>query len=309
MKKIIVVAGPTAVGKTEYALKIAEEFNGEIVSCDSMQLYKYMDIGSAKPTGDQLSRVKHYLVDEVDPRDDFSVAKYEEKAKKAIKHIHDKGKMPVISGGTGLYLNAILYEMDFGTVPKQDEYRKALETLVLDQGKMAVYELLEKQDPQAAQRIHPNNTQKIIRALETVKATGKGMKPFTQVNTPVKDYEPILIGLTRDRKELYSRINLRVEQLMDQGLVSEVESLLDMGLTENHISMKGIGYKEIIDYLRGKYDLLTATEKIRQNTRNYAKRQLTWLRRYDTIKWFNLSDYDTEKQGFKEISLWLNQNK
>ncbi|MCQ4635875.1 tRNA (adenosine(37)-N6)-dimethylallyltransferase MiaA [Anaerovorax odorimutans] len=309
MKEILVVAGPTAVGKTEYSIKLAQRLDGEIVSCDSMQLYKFMDIGSAKPTEEERALVKHYLVDEIDPREPFSVAEYQKRAKAAIAQIHEKGKLPVISGGTGLYLNSLLYEMDFSSPPRKDGYRKKLELLADMQGKEAVYRLLEEKDPDAAARIHPNNTKKIIRALEAVETTGRGIPAFTEVNTPTKDYRPRLIGLTRDRGELYNRINARVEILMERGLLAEVKGLLDMGLSEDNISMKGIGYKELICYLQGEYDLDTAVAKIQQNTRNYAKRQLTWFRRYDRINWFDLSLYESSEKALEDMILWLDKNK
>ena len=309
MKNILAVVGPTAVGKTEYAIQLALRLNGEIVSCDSMQLYKYMDIGSAKPTPKELAMVKHYLVDEIDPREPFSVAQYQKRARAAIDQIYDKGKLPVISGGTGLYLNSLLYEMDFSAPPRQDDYRKKLEKMAEEQGKESVYLLLQEKDPQAASRIHPNNTKKIIRALEAVEMNGTGIRPFSEAAVPVKDYRPFLIGLTRDRQELYDRINRRVDILMEQGLLDEVKGLLDMGLTEEAISMKGIGYKELIAFINGEYDLKTAIEKIQQNTRNYAKRQLTWFRRYDKIKWFNLSGYEDEQEVLKDMILWLDKNK
>ncbi len=309
MKEILVIAGPTAVGKTECAIELALRLGGEIVSCDSMQIYKYMDIGSAKPTKEEQAKVKHYLVDEIDPREDFSVASYQKMAKQAIKEIFQKGKLPIISGGTGLYLNALLYDMDFSCAPKKDSYRASLQDLADTQGKEAVYRLLEEKDPQSAKRIHPNNSKKIIRALEAIETTGKGIPDFQSASPPVKDYRPILIGLTRDRQELYDRINRRVDLLMEKGLLKEVQSLLEMGLEEAHISMKGIGYKELIHYLKGECDLDSAVEKIKQNTRHYAKRQLTWFRRYDRINWFDLSSYKNLVQALEDMIKWVNKNR
>lgn len=309
MKDILVVAGPTAVGKTEYAISLAQYFHGEIVSCDSMQLYQFMNIGSAKPTKEELASVKHYLVDEIDPREPFSAAQYQKRAKAAIFEILEKGKLPVVSGGTGLYLNSLLYEMDFSTPPRQDRYREQLEKLAEDQGKDALHRLLAQQDPKAAERIHPNNTKKIIRAMETIKSSGETIRPFSNVNVPSKEYRPLLIGLTRDREELYQRINDRVDLLMKQGLLEEVRALLDMGLTEEHISMKGIGYKELISYLQGDWDLDTAVSKIKQNTRHYAKRQLTWFRRYDTMEWFHLSNYEKKEKALEDIISWVEKNR
>lgn len=309
MKDIIAVAGPTAVGKTEYAIELAKELNGEIVSCDSMQLYKFMDIGSAKPTKEELAQAKHYLVDELDPRQPFSVAEYQKMATQAIKTIHDKGKVPIISGGTGLYLNSLLYEMDFGAKVADDHYRKELESYAAEHGAEALHKMLFEKDPAAAERIHPNNIKKVIRALEAVEKGGRAIKPFADVKKENPLYRPFLIGLTRDRQELYDRINKRVDILMEQGLLEEVERLLDMGLTEEHISMKGIGYKELILHLKGEYSREEAVNKIKQNTRHYAKRQLTWFRRYEKMKWFDLSTYDSSRQALEDMLLWLRKNR
>ncbi len=309
MKDIIVVAGPTAVGKTEYAIKIAKAVDGEVVSCDSMQLYKYMDIGSAKPTPDELAQVQHYLVDEIDPRDNFSVVEYQKRAKEAIAEIHAKGKIPVISGGTGLYLNSLLYEMDFGAPPADETYRKELEEFAAEFGPEALHSRLAEKDPAAADRIHPNNIKKVIRAIEAVEKGGEGIKPFDAVQKENTDYRPFLIGLTRDRAELYDRINLRVDILMEQGLLQEVEGLFNMGLTEENISMKGIGYKELIQHLKGEYSLEEAIDKVKQNTRRYAKRQLTWFRRYDQMQWFDLSTYNSGNDALEDMLSWLKRSR
>lgn len=309
MKDILAIVGPTAVGKTEYAIEMALRLEGEIVSCDSMQLYRFMDIGSAKPTPEERARVRHHLVDEFDPREDFSVVQYQAQAKGAIEDILSRGKLPVISGGTGLYLNSLLYQMDFSAPPRNDKFRKDLEDLALREGRDALHRMLQEKDPEAAQRIHPNNTKKIIRALEAVSQGGQGIRPFSQAFVPVSEYRPLLIGLTRDREELYKRINDRVERLMEQGLLEEVKGLLEMRLTEAHISMKGIGYKELIDYLHGAYDLETAVAKIQQNTRHYAKRQLTWFRKYDTMAWFNLSQYKSKEQALEDMMTWVKKNR
>lgn len=309
MKDIIVVAGPTAVGKTEYAIKIAKAADGEVVSCDSMQLYKYMDIGSAKPTPDELAQVQHYLVDEIDPREPFSVVEYQRRAKEAIAEIHAKGKTPVISGGTGLYLNSLLYEMNFGAPPTDEAYRKELEAFAAENGTESLHNRLAEKDPAAAERIHPNNIKKVIRALEAIEKGGEGIKPFDAVQQENPDYRPFLIGLTRDRAELYDRINLRVDILMEQGLLQEVESLFNMGLTEENISMKGIGYKELIQHLKGEYSLEEAVAKVKQNTRHYAKRQLTWFRRYDRMQWFDLTTYNTGDDALEDMLSWLKKSR
>ncbi len=306
-RKIYAVCGPTAVGKTKFAIAIAQFLGGEIVSCDSMQLYQYMDIGSAKPSAAERAAVRHYLVDEIDPSEPFSAAKYQKLAKEAIEQIFAAGMYPVIAGGTGLYLNALLYDMDFSAPPGDPAFREALYQEAEELGAQALYARLEKADPQAAERIHPHNIKKVVRALEAA-AGGERVGDFSRDLKPTKEYGAVLIGLTREREELYQRINERVDLLMEQGLLEEVRGLLERGLTESDISMKGIGYKEIIGYLHGEYPLDEAVRLVKRNTRHYAKRQLTWFRRYKDMKWFNISDYDSDERCLEEIFLWLKKN-
>ena len=301
---IIVVAGPTAVGKTKFAIAIAKAFDGEIVSCDSMQLYKYMDIGSAKPTKEERAQVPHYLVDLIDPKEEFSVARYQKLAKAAMEEIFAKGKIPVIAGGTGLYLNSILYEMDFSEAPKQSELRENLEKEAELFGPAYLYQKLEALDSDAAKRIHPHNVKKVIRALEGA-STGHKISDFRNCKEKCKNYHAILIGLTRNRDELYDRINRRVDLLVEEGLFDEVEELLERGLTEEDISMKGIGYKEIIGFFDGIYTEEEAIDLIKKNSRHLAKRQLTWFRRYEDMKWFNLSQYRNDEIAAEDIIRWL----
>ncbi|MDI9492977.1 MAG: tRNA (adenosine(37)-N6)-dimethylallyltransferase MiaA [Bacillota bacterium] len=294
-KKIVVILGPTAVGKTKYAIHVAKNLDGEILSADSMQIYKYMDIGSAKPTKEELAMVPHHLVGEVDPSQDWTVADYQREAKGRIEHIISKGKLPVVSGGTGLYINSLVYEMDFSSVKEDEELRKELQQIAEREGGQALHDRLKKMDPDAAKRIHPNNIKRLIRAIEVVESTGDGIPPFKNAFKKNGDYDCIIIGLNRDRKVLYKRINERVNEMMKAGLLEEVKSLLNMGLAENNISMKAIGYKELIGYLRNEYDLSEAVRLIKKNSRNYAKRQMTWFRRYDSIQWFDITkDIDFE---------------
>lgn len=304
MDRIIVISGPTAVGKTKYAIEVAKSLNGEIVSCDSMQLYKFMNIGSAKPTSYEKSQVVHHLVDVIDPRDDFSVAIYQKMAKEAIFKILNKGKTPIISGGTGLYLNSLLYDMDFSGVEEDKEYREYLEKLAELKGPEYVHSLLKDVDSKGYERIHPNNLKKVIRALEGAK-TGNKINDFKSVIKKTTDYEPILICLNRNRDELYNRINLRVDLMLEEGLIDEVRGLLNMGLKDSDISMKGIGYKEIISYLNGEISIEEATDLIKKNTRHLAKRQVTWFKRYKEMKWFNLSDFKNDEAGILEVLKWL----
>lgn len=303
-REIIVICGPTAVGKTKYAIETALHTGGEVVSCDSMQLYKYMDIGSAKPTPKERAQVKHYLVDEIDPSEAFSAAKYQTLAKAAIEEIFAKGKIPVIAGGTGLYLNALLYDMDFSAPPGDEAFRDSLYREAEKYGPEFLHDRLKALDPDAAERIHPNNIKKVVRAIEAAKE-GNKVRNFATDLQPTKDYTAKLIGLTRDRQELYDRINLRVDLLVEQGLVEEVRGLLARGLTEGDISMKGIGYKEIIGYLEGRWDLDEAIDLVKKNTRHYAKRQLTWFKRYQDMQWFNISEYDSDAACLEDIFKWI----
>ncbi|MCU6754903.1 tRNA (adenosine(37)-N6)-dimethylallyltransferase MiaA [Brotomerdimonas butyrica] len=308
MNKIIALAGPTAVGKTKFAIKLADEFDGEIVSCDSMQLYKYMDIGSAKPTPEEMEQARHHLVDMIDPREEFSVAEYQRLAKQAISDIFSRGKLPVISGGTGLYLNSLLYDMDFSAAPQDQAYRQELAEIAEKQGDDVLHSMLAEQDPQAAAAIHPNNRKKVIRALERLRDGETRVRPFSGIKNETKDYDVLLIGLTRDRAELYERINRRVDILVEQGLFDEVSRLRDMGLTAENISMKGIGYKEILDFFSGKYSRDEAIDTIKKNTRHYAKKQLTWFRRYDKMNWYNISEFDNDDNAAGVIAAWVRKN-
>ena len=302
---VIAVAGPTAVGKTKFAIEVARRFDGEVVSCDSMQLYKFMNIGSAKPDAEELAQVKHHLVYIIDPRVPFSVAEYQQLAKAAIADVMSRGKVPVISGGTGLYLNSLIYDMDFSSNPGDLTYRKELEKIAEEEGTEAVHRMLQNEDPDAAALIHPNNTKRIIRALERLHDGEGNVRPFSGILKETDDYEMILVGLTRERQELYDRINARVDILINNGLVDEVKELMAMGLTSDDISMKGIGYKEIIAFLNNEYDLATAVDTVKKNTRHYAKKQLTWYRRYDKINWLNISEFNSDEEAIEELISWL----
>ncbi|MBR0457541.1 MAG: tRNA (adenosine(37)-N6)-dimethylallyltransferase MiaA [Firmicutes bacterium] len=306
-RRILVIAGPTAVGKTEYAIAAAKEFNGEIVSCDSMQLYQYMDIGSAKPTETEQLQAVHHLIDFLDPREPFSVARYQQLARAAIDDILARGRLPIISGGTGLYLNSILYDMDFAGSGEDSELRDQLRKTVDSEGPEALHEMLRELDSEAAERIHPNNVKKVIRAIERLKAGEGEVRPFGGGIHVNESYNPLLVCLTRDREELYDRINRRVDALIEAGLVDEVRSLMAMGLTADDISMKGIGYKEIINHLNGETTLADAVDIIKKNTRHYAKRQLTWFRRYDTINLFDLSAYLNDEDAKRGLLTWLKE--
>ena len=292
MKNIVyIISGPTASGKSLIAYYLAKRINGEVVNCDSIQLYKYMDIGSAKPSEKAMSEIKHHLYSIEDPSVNMTVADYRKLAIEAIDDILARGKTPIVCGGTGLYLNAILYDMDFGAAPDDEERRQELEELAAERGAMYMHSYLQALDPDSASRIHPNNTRKIIRAIEAYEH-GKGIKDLSECEIN-PDYDFRFYALTMEREWLYERINRRVSRLISDGLVDEVSSLLSRGYTEDLPSMKAIGYKEIIGFLNGEYDLFDARELIMKNTRHYAKRQYTWLKRYDFVEWIDIRKGDT----------------
>lgn len=295
-KKIVAIAGPTASGKTALSIEIAKKYNGEIVSCDSMQIYKYMDIGTAKPTKEEQCGIPHYMIDEISPDENFSVVEYVSRARYYIDDILSRGKLPVLVGGTGLYMDSVINNTKFSEAESDEKYRASLYAMAEKEGNEAVHKLLEEVDPQSAAKIHANNIRRVIRALEIYKTTGKTM---TQVNLesvrePV--YDALIIGLNMDRELLYDRINRRVDIMMEQGLLEEVKSLLEKKINRNTTAMQAIGYKELIEYIDGKASLDEAIDKIKQESRRYAKRQLTWFRRNEKINWLLLqSDYNYNK--------------
>ncbi len=303
-RKIIVILGPTAVGKTEVSLGVAKALKGEVLSADSMQLYKMMEIGCAKPTWEERRFVPHHMVDEIDPRESFSVADYQKKAKKALQDMFERGVLPVVAGGTGLYINALIYDMDFGENPANFIFREEMEKLALEKGKEEVHRLLMNRDPKAGEVIHPNNLKKVIRALERLDTEGT-VKPFRENLVPTKEYEVHLIGLSRNRSQLYQRIDARVDAFLEKGLLEEVRGLRELGLTEKDISMKGIGYKELFRFLDGEDSLEKAVEEIKKNTRNLAKRQMTWFRKYPYVTWFDLSRMEAPVEEI--VTWWINR--
>lgn len=292
MTPLIILTGPTAVGKTDLSIQLAKAVNAEIVSADSMQIYKYMDIGSAKVTEEEKQGVKHYLVDEIEPDMPFSVSEYKRMAEEYIDEISSRGKNVIVTGGTGLYLNSLIYDMDFGKSDANQELREELNKELEEKGPAYMYEKLVSLDKEAAERIHPNNTKRVIRAIE-VAMSGEKMNDFSKDLRYNKKYRPIIIVLNRDRQALYDRINLRVDIMLKNGLIEEVKGLLEKGYTKDMISMQGIGYKEIIKYFDGEYTLDEAIEIIKRDSRRYAKRQLTWFRRYEDAKWFEIDKFDS----------------
>ena len=305
--EILVIAGPTAAGKTAVSIAMAKRYGGEVVSCDSMQLYKYMDIGSAKPSPEEMDGVPHHMIDVIDPREDFSVAVYQEMAKAAIADILERGRLPVICGGTGLYLNALLYEMDFGPSRRDSDYRRDLEKLAEEKGEKALHARLAAVDPASAERIHPHNIKRVIRALEAAELDGRPLTAFENVRKRSDAYTARLLGVTWDRPVLYRRIDERVDRMLAAGLEKEVRGLMARGFTSDDIAMKGIGYKELIDHFNGLYPYDEAVRLIKRNTRHYAKRQLTWFRKYEDMVWFNGSAYPDPKSWLEDMYAWADK--
>ena len=306
MKKVplIILTGPTAVGKTDLSIKIAKKINAEIISADSMQIYEYMDIGSAKVTKEEMNGVTHYMIDEVKPDYNFSVSEFQERANTYIDDIVSKNKLPLVTGGTGLYLNSLIYNMDFAKSNADNKLREELRKELEEYGIDYMHNKLKELDEEAASRIHKNNTKRVIRALE-VCLSGEKMNDFSNDLQFNEKYEPIILVLNREREHLYQRINKRVDIMIENGLEQEVKNLLSTGYSKDLVSMQGIGYKEIIKYLDGEYTYDEAIEIIKRDSRRYAKRQLTWFRRYQDAKWFNLDEYDDLDRLEKDVLSYI----
>lgn len=300
-KRLLIIVGPTAVGKTDTSIIIANKLEGEIISADSMQVYKYMDIGTAKPTIKEQNGVKHHLINVVNPDENFSVAEFQKRAESTIDGLVLNKKLPIIAGGTGLYINSLIYNMDFTKSVSNQKLREKLQEEANVMGNEYVHNKLRDIDINAANRIHPNNLKKVIRAIEVYYETGDRIGDFSKDIALNDEYEFFLVGLTRDREELYNRINMRVDIMIKQGLVEEVKTLLSLGYSKELISFNGLGYKEIIRYLEGEYDLDEAINILKRDTRRYAKRQLTWFRRYSDINWYNLSNYSSSEKLSDDI--------
>lgn len=288
--KVIVICGPTASGKTALSIALAKKINGEIISCDSMQIYQDMDIGTAKPTLDEMQGIKHYLIDCVSPKERYSVADYKIEAKKAIKEIIKKGKMPIIVGGTGLYLDSLIYEIDYQDIEFDEAYRKELEKEVEENGLESLYEKAKQIDAKAIEKISKNDKKRILRILEIYHATGKN-KTEQEIESRKREveYDYKVYALNWDREKLYERINKRVDIMIEQGLIEEVKQILNKYDTFP-TAMQGLGYKEVVEYLEGNLSKEEMIEKIKMETRRYAKRQLTWFRKNKQTIWLNTED-------------------
>lgn len=294
-KPLIILTGPTSVGKTSLSISLAKAVDGEIISADSMQVYKYMDIGTAKVTKEEMGEVAHYLISEFEPDEEFSVVKFQQYARKYIKSIHERNKIPILVGGTGFYIQAVLYDIDFEANTSDSSYRSELEQLATSKGSEYLHELLKDVDPESGIAIHPNNIKRIIRALEYIKQTGEPISVHNEEQRKKEspyDYKYFVLNI--DRNKLYDRINHRVKIMIEDGLIDEVRRLIDMGYTKNMVSMQGLGYKEMIEYLEGECTLDEAIEKLKRDTRHYAKRQLTWFNREKDIVWVDKDRFSNE---------------
>ncbi len=297
-KPLIVLTGPTAVGKTKLSISLAKAVGGEIISADSMQVYKYMDIGSAKIRPEEMSGVPHHLVDILKPEEEFHIVRFQEMAKEAMNDIYERGRIPILVGGTGFYIQAVTRDIDFTQAEQEDGYRRELEAMAQEQGSEALHQMLQKVDPVSAAQIHANNVKRVIRALEFYH---QNHAPISAHNQEQKErtspYNLAYFVLNAPRDLLYERIDRRVDEMMEQGLLDEVKRLKSMGYHRGMVSMQGLGYKEILAYLDGEYPLDEAVRILKRDTRHFAKRQLTWFRREQDVIWVNKDDfsYDEEK--------------
>ena len=302
--KVIVICGPTASGKTALSIELAKKINGEIISCDSMQIYKDMNIGTAKPTKEEMQDIKHHLIDFVSPDERYSVADYKRDAKKAIKEVLQKGKTPIIVGGTGLYIDSLIYEIEYQEIPYDEEYRQQLENRAETEGLEKIWQEAEKIDPLAMQKISKSDKKRIIRVLEIYHATGKN-KTMQEAESRKKEveYDYKVYALNWDRETLYNRINIRVDQMIENGLIEEVKEIYNK-YEKFPTAMQGLGYKEVVEYLEGKTTKEEMIEKIKMETRRYSKRQLTWFRKNKQTIWLEAQN-DIDK-NVKIISEGLN---
>lgn len=303
-KPLIVLTGPTAVGKTKLSISLAKAVNGEIISADSMQIYKYMDIGSAKIRPEEMDGVKHFLVDELLPNEEFHIVRFQQMAKSAMEEIYAKGKIPILVGGTGFYIQAITRDIDFTQAEQEDAYRAELEELAKEKGAEYLHEELRKVDLKAAEEIHPNNVKRVIRALEFFH---QNKTPISAHNQEQKEqtspYNLVYFVLNAPRELLYERIEKRIDEMLEEGLVEEVAALKEKGCHRGMVSMQGLGYKEILAYLEGEISMEEAVRILKRDTRHFAKRQLTWFRREQEVTWVEKEKLDFDDKKTLEFML------
>lgn len=307
---LIVLTGPTAVGKTSLSISLAKAVNGEIISADSMQVYKKMDIGSAKIRSEEMQGIPHYLVDVLEPEEEFHIVKFQQMAKKAMEDIYSRGKVPILVGGTGFYIQAVTKDIDFTEAQQENDYRKELEALAEEKGGEHLHEMLRKVDPVSADAIHAHNVKRVIRALEFYHQNGS---PISAHNEEQKQHEsPYNLAyfvLNMPRELLYERIDLRVDQMMKEGLLEEVSRLKEEGCHRGMVSMQGLGYKEILAYLDGEYPLEEAVRVLKRDTRHFAKRQLTWFRREQEVTWVNKDQFSYQEDQILDYMLEICRKK
>ncbi|MEE1315510.1 MAG: tRNA (adenosine(37)-N6)-dimethylallyltransferase MiaA [Faecalimonas sp.] len=303
-KPLIVLTGPTAVGKTKASIDLAKAIDGEIISADSMQVYRGMDIGSAKIRPEEMQGIRHYLVDVLEPEEEFHVVRFQQMAKAAMEEIYAKGKIPILVGGTGFYIQAVLYDIDFTENEEDQSYRTELENLAREQGADCLHQMLRKVDPASADAIHANNVKRVIRALEFFKQTGQAISAHNEQERAKKSpYDFCYFVLDDVRNVLYERIDRRIDTMLEEGLVEEVQRLKERGLTKDMVSMQGLGYKEILDYLDGNYSLEEAVAILKRDTRHFAKRQLTWFRREREVCWIDKAAFDYDEAQILNVML------
>ena len=295
-KPLIILTGPTAVGKTKLSIELAKAVNGEIISADSMQVYKHMDIGSAKIKKEEMCGVPHHLIDVLEPDEEFHVVRFQEMAKQAMEEIYAKGKVPILAGGTGFYIQAVVKDIDFSKESEKSPVREELEELAEEKGCEYLHERLQQVDPKSAEKIHANNVKRVIRALEYFELTGKPISLHNEEEAAKESpYNVAYFVLNDVRKRLYERIDARVDAMLQEGLVEEVSGLAKKGYTKDMVSMQGLGYKEILSYLDGSYTLDEAVYILKRDTRHFAKRQLTWFKREKDVIWVNKQDFHYEE--------------
>lgn len=297
-RPLIILTGPTAVGKTELSIRLARLVQGSVISADSMQVYRHMDIGSAKIKKSEMQEIPHYLIDILEPTEEFHVVQFQQYAKKYLQEIYALGRIPIIVGGTGFYIQALLYDIDFTKEQEDSAYRDTLMQIAKEQGAHVLHQMLAKADPKAAEEIHENNVKRVIRALEFYHLSGRKISEHNeQERQKQSPYQFAYFVLNDDREKLYERINYRVEQMLAEGLVDEVLKLQKLGCNKDMVSMQGLGYKEILNYLEGTCTLEDAAYQIKRDTRHFAKRQLTWFRREQDVVWVNKPEfnYDNDK--------------
>ncbi len=308
-KPLIILTGPTSVGKSALSIALAKAVNGEIISVDSMQVYRHMDIGTAKLRQEEMQGVPHYLIDELEPDEEFNVVKFKQLARGYMEEIYAKNKIPILVGGTGFYIQAVLYDIEFTENESDNSYRNELEQLVFEKGAEYLHEMLEKADPESAKAIHPNNQKRVIRALEYLKQTGERISSHNEEQRQrMSPYNFCYFVLTKDRAKLYETINQRVDLMLAAGLIEEVKLLSEKGYHKNLVSMQGLGYKEILAFLEGDCSLEEAVELIKRDTRHFAKRQITWFKREKEVIWLDKDNYSTETDLLNKMISMIEEN-